>query len=288
MRRQNYDVIDSRNPSETKTPTVTQTPIEIALQIDENGMTTASQLYLFLELNPTQFSRWCKRNILNNKFATENVDYIRFDIAVDSAIKGQTKTDYKLTSDFAKKLSMTGTTERHEEARKYFIACEQGLKVAAEKLRSNQLDLQPLINAIAALTTNMTKIQEDISSLKEEQIKLPEKKQSYWKKNTFNKLNILTNYAKANSDDSFQLKDSIRVTINEMEATYDIGLSDYVRMYKSEYALDTDPYALDVIEHYKEIRDMYTLTVNSIMDKLHLQAEKEKNIFDELAEKLPR
>lgn len=35
-------------------------------------MTTASNLYAFLELNPTQFSRWCKRNIVNNKFATEN------------------------------------------------------------------------------------------------------------------------------------------------------------------------------------------------------------------------
>lgn len=79
-----------------------------------------------------------------------------------------------------------------------------------------------------------------------------------------------------------------RITINEMEDTYDIGLSDYVRMYKSEYSLDSEPYALDVIEHYKEIRDMYTLTVNSIMEKLHLQAEKEKNIFDELAEKLLR
>lgn len=34
-----------------------QTPIEIALKIDENGMTTASNLYAFLELNSTQFSR---------------------------------------------------------------------------------------------------------------------------------------------------------------------------------------------------------------------------------------
>ncbi len=78
-----------------------QTPIEIALKIDENGMTTASNLYAFLELNPTQFSRWCKRNIVNNKFSTENVDYICFDISVESAVKGQTKTDYRITSDFA-------------------------------------------------------------------------------------------------------------------------------------------------------------------------------------------
>lgn len=35
--------------------TSTQTPIEIALQIDENGMTTASKLYSFLELEPSHF-----------------------------------------------------------------------------------------------------------------------------------------------------------------------------------------------------------------------------------------
>lgn len=32
-----------------------QTPIEIALKIDENGMTTASNLYAFLELEPKKF-----------------------------------------------------------------------------------------------------------------------------------------------------------------------------------------------------------------------------------------
>ena len=110
--------------SNLKTDPSSQTPIDIALKIDENGMTTASNLYEFLELNPTQFSRWYKRNIVNNKFATENADYICFDILVDSAVKGQTKTDYKITSDFAKKLSMTGNTEHHEQARQYFIACE--------------------------------------------------------------------------------------------------------------------------------------------------------------------
>lgn len=35
--------------------TSTQTPIEIALQIDENGMTTASNLYSFLQLEPKNF-----------------------------------------------------------------------------------------------------------------------------------------------------------------------------------------------------------------------------------------
>ena len=49
--------------------TSTQTPIEIVLQVDENGMTTASNLYTFLELEPKNFSHWCLRNIKNNKLS---------------------------------------------------------------------------------------------------------------------------------------------------------------------------------------------------------------------------
>lgn len=93
-------------------------------------MTTASNLYMFLELEPKNFSRWCNTNIKNNKFAVENEDYTVFVINEDNPLGGRPKTDYRITSDFAKKLSMTGNTERHEQARQYFIACEQGLKIS--------------------------------------------------------------------------------------------------------------------------------------------------------------
>ena len=73
-----------------------------------------------------------------------------------------------------------------------------------------------------------------------------------------------------------------------MEDTYNIELSDYTRDYMLENSSETKPYDLDVINYYKDIRNMYTLTVNSIMDMLNLQEESsiKRNIFDELAEKL--
>lgn len=37
------------------------TPIEIALGVDEQGMTTARKLYEFLELAPQNYSRWLHR-----------------------------------------------------------------------------------------------------------------------------------------------------------------------------------------------------------------------------------
>lgn len=104
-----------------------KTPIEIALGIDEEGMTTARKLYAFLELAQGQFSRWAKSNIIDNEFATENEDYWGFDINVE----GNKTQDYKLTAHFAKKLSMKGNGEKAEEAREYFTHLEERVKQKA-------------------------------------------------------------------------------------------------------------------------------------------------------------
>ena len=77
-----------------------QTPIEIALGVDENGMTTAKKLYECLELNPKNYSHWCKRNIVENEFAEENVDFWAF--VLNDVWGGQATTDYKLTAHFAR------------------------------------------------------------------------------------------------------------------------------------------------------------------------------------------
>lgn len=116
-----------------------QTPIEIALGIDENGMTTARKLFDFLEMNVANYARWIKRNITNNEFAEENVDYFPFviddeceDNKNSSARKSLTgrgnSEDYKLSSAFAKKLSMQQKNERGEQARNYFVGVEDRAK----------------------------------------------------------------------------------------------------------------------------------------------------------------
>lgn len=53
-------------PSTSETIISTQTPIEVALQIDNDGMTTASNLYEFLELNPSNFARRFKDSYAQN------------------------------------------------------------------------------------------------------------------------------------------------------------------------------------------------------------------------------
>ena len=162
-----------------------------------------------------------------------------------------------------------------------------------EKYRHNELqpNLQPLIDSLSILTQTITTMQQDINTLKESQSakKLPEKKYSRWKTNTFNKLNTLLSYVNTHSEETLKLSEIIHLVIQETEDTYNIEINDYVEAYKSEFNLETNPYAIDVVNHYKDIKDMFTLALDSIMDKLNLSENTKsvsKNIFDVLAEKI--
>lgn len=162
------------------------------------------------------------------------------------------------------------------------------------KYRHNELNtipnIQPLIDAITTLTNTVTTMQQDISSLKQQltpKKKLLEQKYSRWKSNTFTKLRLLTEYANEYSDQELTLSDTLHITINEMQDTYNIELSDYIIDYMLENSSESKPYDLDVINYYKDLRNMYSLTVDSILDKLNLQQESSaRNIFDELAKGL--
>jgi phage anti-repressor protein len=126
-----------------------QTPIEIALQVDESGTTTATKLYEFLELNQSNYSKWCKVNITENQFATENDDFFPFVLKYESLTGEKKRQDYRLTAAFAKKLSMTAKNEKGEQARQYFIQTEDKLK---ELTICNSVlhDLSPELQAIFA------------------------------------------------------------------------------------------------------------------------------------------
>lgn len=126
-----------------------RTPIEIALDIDENGNTTARKLYTFLELAKGQFSRWAKANIIDNGFAEENIDYWGFDINVE----GNIVQDYKLTSHFAKKLSCKGNGQRADEAREYFSRLDD----KAKEIAINRSQLSQSTQALFGLIESVAK-----------------------------------------------------------------------------------------------------------------------------------
>ena len=126
-------VIEGARPQER------QTPIEIALQIDADGNTTTKKLYGFLELTPSNYSRWCKTNVIDNPYAVENIDFWAF--IINEEWGGQTSTDCKITASFAKKLAMASGSPKGEEAREYFVQVEQNAKKFANNKPQTQIQI---------------------------------------------------------------------------------------------------------------------------------------------------
>ena len=126
------------------------TPIEIALSIDDEGFTTAKKLYDWLELDQSHYSRWVKENITDNPFIEES-EYSPLK-AKTSKQGGRPTLDYKISATLAKKISMTTKTERGEQARQYFLGCEQALKLVIEANRRTELERAKGIAVRQALT----------------------------------------------------------------------------------------------------------------------------------------
>ena len=61
---------------------------------------------------------------------------------------------------------MATKNERGEEARKYFIACEQGLKIATRKLQSVQID-EKLSESLAQVVTTLASVNERLTKLED-------------------------------------------------------------------------------------------------------------------------
>lgn len=128
-----------------------QTPIEIVLGVDENGMTTARALYDFLELAQGQFSRWAKTNIESNEFYEESKDWWGFDIVSN----GNNCKDYRLTTDFAKHLSMESNSSKGKIARQYFITVED----KAKEMAINRSQLSPQMQMFYAIADGQAKME---------------------------------------------------------------------------------------------------------------------------------
>ena len=144
--------------------TTNHSPIEVALGIDEYGMTTARKLFEFLGFNPSNYSKWCKRNITDNEFAEENIDYWVFVLDDENPIVGRPTQDFKLSASFAKKLSMMSKSERGEEARRYFVKVEDGMKEMTVRFQN----MSPELRAVLVVDQRVTQIEEKADTLRQE------------------------------------------------------------------------------------------------------------------------
>lgn len=119
------------------------------IEVEINGKVqlgvNARNMHCWLE-SKQDFSTWIKRRIAKYKFQ-ENTDYLIHQVVEQGASGAKYKTEYLLTVDMAKELSMVECTDRGREVRLYYIEQEElarqlkdGLQVRIGKL-SAQIDL---------------------------------------------------------------------------------------------------------------------------------------------------
>ena len=101
---------------------------ELIKIVERNGqkVVSARELHQFLEVK-NHFTQWFDDN--KNQF-DENIDYqaVKVFLTHENGVGGTYKTDYALTLECAKELSMMSRVEKGRQVRQYFIACENKLK----------------------------------------------------------------------------------------------------------------------------------------------------------------
>ena len=158
-------------------------PLALTQTADGRQAVQCSQLYNTLGLNPDNYTRWIRKNILNNVFAEIGMDYLPLSPLKDgirnknttlTRPNGEIRTngnalthqneeirqtlrqkrnrsrsmDFILTLDFAKKLAMMTRTAQGESVRRYFLHCE---KVAKQKTELIQTELFAELEAYRSL-----------------------------------------------------------------------------------------------------------------------------------------
>jgi phage anti-repressor protein len=124
---------------EIEEPEVEQEAEPVAFEIDiyikniggdDVNAVNARELWEKLEVK-TDFSDWIKARIEKYEFV-EGIDFCRF--LKKKEANNATMTDYFISLDMAKELSMVENNAQGKIARRYFIACEKQAKSKAKKI----------------------------------------------------------------------------------------------------------------------------------------------------------
>ncbi len=227
-----------------------QTPIEIALKMDENGMVSAKHLYEWLQLDPSHYARWCDKTIKNNPLTLENEDYTLFAMQGEKIISGGRPTfDYRISIELAKRIAANSPTKRGALARAYFQKCETALKVSVEQYNM-------LCSRVEELGALVVKYQEQIDdhnarlALIDGGSKFVTSYQEKWVNDTFEKVKKLAPVYTGGD-----YKACIGALIDDSRKWLDESYNEYARAYKLKHPEDVNPFRLRVISEFDEFRD---------------------------------
>lgn len=139
---------------------------------NDKQLVSARDLYVELGYDVSHYTRWCKKNITENQFCEENVDWCT--LAINGEPENQSfnpnpTKDYAITIELAKKLAMIAKTEIGDKIRDYFIQCEKKLKKVMVALPQNYP------SALRALADAEEEKQKALQTAKENEQKVKER-----------------------------------------------------------------------------------------------------------------
>lgn len=117
--------------------------MELIKITEQNGKkaVSARELHTFLE-SKQEFANWIKNRIEKYGFI-ENQDFEVFDNFIKNPNGGRPLTEYALSIDCAKEISMVEGNENGKQARRYFIECEK--KAQNQTMNLTRLDLARMV-----------------------------------------------------------------------------------------------------------------------------------------------
>ena len=131
---------------------------------------SARELHTFLE-SKQQFADWIKNRITEYGF-TENQDFEVFHNFMKNPSGGRPLTEYALTVNMAKELSMVEGNDKGKQARRYFIACEEKAilllnnqrgQAAISDARDETISFDRLPFAVSQMMAKLTRIEKLLS-----------------------------------------------------------------------------------------------------------------------------
>ncbi|MBO0947274.1 antA/AntB antirepressor family protein [Fibrella forsythiae] len=128
--------------------------IQITTNEQGSSVVSARELYESLGFSGAVFARWAKKNIVNNPFSIQGVDWEQLNIMLSRGNGAQVEgVDYALSTDFAERLCMLARTEKGEEVRRWFQAIKNKA-MQAPAIASTETLLLQLAQQQAQLLTN--------------------------------------------------------------------------------------------------------------------------------------
>lgn len=150
-----------------------------------------------------------------------------------------------------------------------------------EKLNKTQNvsdNMKFLVDSISEMKTELQKMQQLIAtqSLPQQTIKPPTPKNTYWKSQTFKKLNAYIDYV--NENDPFgvpvRLNNAIAAVLQKMENNnWNIDVNEYLCKYQDLFHLEDEPLVLDVVEYFPELKQEFTIVLDDILNKYHISVK---------------